>query len=166
MLRLNKRAQEEPRLAKQVSFQDEVKVHSKPTRSTSPLDRRSKHQITFNQKGGDAGKSGLNFTKRGSLLQSATTTQVISKDEFKSLRVCDVQLFVVDYSYSLVSHTEYEVQISIQNEKHYLKSTRYRHLEAFDHVLREKFKNLDFPKLPDKKKLLNFKKEKERKAYL
>ena len=110
MLRLNKRAQEEPRLAKQVSFQDEVKVHSKPTRSTSPLDRRSKNQITFNQKGGDAGKSGLNLTKRGSLLQSCTTTtQVISKDEFKSLRVCDVQLFVVDYSYSLVSHTEYEV---------------------------------------------------------
>ena len=25
---------------------------------------------------------------------------------------------------------------------------------------------MDFPKLPDKKKLLNFKKEKERKAYL
>jgi len=47
-----------------------------------------------------------------------------------------------------------------------MKKTRYRHLEAFDHVLREKFKNLEFPKLPSKQKLINFNKEKERKQYL
>lgn len=73
---------------------------------------------------------------------------------------------MIDYSYSLLSHTEYEVQISLHNKRHYLKSTRYRHLEAFDHVLREKFKNLEFPKLPSKQKLINFNKEKERKQYL
>mmetsp|Transcript_37549 Transcript_37549/g.49387 ORF Transcript_37549/g.49387 Transcript_37549/m.49387 type:complete len:155 (+) Transcript_37549:107-571(+) len=91
--------------------------------------------------------------------------QVITKDEFKSLEVNEIELKVVDYSYSLVSHTEYEVQISLSGQRHYLKSTRYRHLEAFDHVLREKFKNLDFPRLPDKK-IFNIKKEKERKQYL
>ena len=94
------------------------------------------------------------------------TTTVISKDKFKQLDVSEVTLTVIDYSYSLISHTEYEVQISIKDSRHYLKSTRYRHLEAFDHVLREKFKNLDFPRLPDKNKILNFKKEKERKKYL
>ena len=94
------------------------------------------------------------------------TTTLISKDKFKALEVSEISLTVIDFSYSLLSHTEYEVQISIKDERHYLKSTRYRHLEAFDHVLREKFKNLDFPRLPDKNKLLNFKKEKERKKYL
>lgn len=39
-------------------------------------------------------------------------------------------------------------------------------MEAFDHVLREKFKNLEFPRLPEKNKILNFKKETERKEYL
>ncbi len=82
------------------------------------------------------------------------------------MQVDDISLHVVDYSYSLLSHTEYEVQISIRDERHYLKCTRYRHLEAFDHVLREKFKNLEFPRLPDKNKILNFKKETERKEYL
>lgn len=91
---------------------------------------------------------------------------IISKDEFKSLQVCDISIKVVDYSYSLLSHTEYEVIVSIRNESHYLKATRYRHLEAFDHVLREKFKNLEFPRLPEKNKILNFKKETERKEYL
>ena len=95
-----------------------------------------------------------------------TATSVINKDEFKSLSVSQIGLHVVDYSYSLLSHTEYAVQISIKEERHYLKCTRYRHLEAFDHVLREKFKNLDFPRLPEKTKLLNFKKEKERMQYL
>lgn len=92
---------------------------------------------------------------------------MISKDEFKVLKVEDVKLNVVDYNYSLLSHTQYEVQISIvPGNINYLKCTRYRHLQAFDHVLRERFKNLEFPKFPDNGKLLKFNKEKERAAYL
>ena len=34
---------------------------------------------------------------------------VISKDDFKALTVEDVKLIVVDYNYSLLSHTQYEV---------------------------------------------------------
>ena len=94
-----------------------------------------------------------------SATNTADATKTISKEKFKALNVTEVSLNVIDYSYSLLSHTEYEVQISIKDTRHYLKSTRYRHLEAFDHVLREKFKNLDFPRLPDKNKILNFKKE-------
>lgn len=90
----------------------------------------------------------------------------MTKERFKALDVDEIQLHVVDYSYSLLSHTEYEVQISIQSRLHFLKCTRYRHLEAFDHVLREKFKNLEFPKLPEKNKIINFKKEKVRLQYL
>ena len=47
-----------------------------------------------------------------------------------------------------------------------MKNTRFRHLEAFDQVIQKKFANLEFPKLPDKTKVLNFSKEKDRKQYL
>ena len=131
---------------KAVTFKAQVDVHVAPNRSLSPVVR---------------GKKSLDLTAEQDSLQN----QVISKDEFKSLDINDISLRVVDYSYSLVSHTEYEVQISIRGQRNYLKSTRYRHLEAFDHVLREKFKNLEFPRLPDKK-IFRLKKEKERKQYL
>ena len=77
--------------------------------------------------------------------KSGEPDSVITKDEFKQLKVQDVSFLVTDYNYSLISHTEYQVQISILDQYHYQKLTRYRHLEAFDTVLRTKFKNLDFP---------------------
>ena len=70
------------------------------------------------------------------------------------------------YNHSILAHTEYGVQISVQGKYFYQKNTRFRHLEAFDQVIQKKFANLEFPPLPEKSKLINLNKEKERKEYL
>ena len=62
-------------------------------------------------------------------------TSVIAKDEFKRLQVEDINLDVIGYNKGVISHTEYEVQISIQDRLFYQKNTRFRHLEAFDQVI-------------------------------
>ena len=87
---------------------------------------------------------------------------IIPKDEFKKLQIDELDLYVTGFSRSVLAHTEYQVQISIQDKYFYLKNTRFRHLEAFDQVIQKKFANLEFPKLPDKAKLINFNKEKDR----
>ena len=73
-------------------------------------------------------------TNKEALVESeeSVAAGVISKDEFKRLSVDDVELYVVGYSHGILSHTEYEVQISVKNKLFYMKNTRFRHLEAFD----------------------------------
>ena len=44
---------------------------------------------------------------------------VIGKDEFKRLRPDDLELYVAGYSHGILSHTEYEVQISVSNKYFY-----------------------------------------------
>ena len=49
------------------------------------------------------------------MVPTTDAASIISKDKFKALDVTEVKLTVIDYSYSLLSHTEYEVQISIKD---------------------------------------------------
>ena len=49
----------------------------------------------------------------------ANPNGVIGKDEFKKLHVDDLELYVAGYSHGILSHTEYEVQISVQNKYFY-----------------------------------------------
>ena len=43
----------------------------------------------------------------------ANPNGVIGKDEFKKLHVDDLELYVAGYSHGILSHTEYEVEISV-----------------------------------------------------
>ena len=75
---------------------------TKPTRSLSPIAR-----TTTDDKAIMAASK-----KHQQVVASAVTTEattVISKDKFKALDVSEVKLTAIDYSYSLLSHTEYEV---------------------------------------------------------
>lgn len=77
--------------------------------------------------------------------------RLISKQDFIALDPKSVKIQCVCYNKKLVGHTTYSVEVGIVTlNKYYLKSLRFRDLEALDTVLNEKFRNLKFPTLPSK----------------
>lgn len=93
---------------------------------------------------------------------------IVTKDFFVDVPVDEISLKILS-SHSqipLISHTQYLIEVNIRNMYVFHKNTRYRHLEAFDIVLKNKFKNLSFPKLPGKGQIFKFNYKDERQKYL
>lgn len=77
--------------------------------------------------------------------------KIISKADFVLLDPGSIKINVVNYEKRAFNFTSYavELQLTLNSRKQlYRKLTRYRELECFDGVLRDKFKNLTLPELP------------------
>lgn len=95
--------------------------------------------------------------------------KIISKPDFQLLDLANLEIVVTGFDKRIVNYTSYsvEIQITLNNRKIcYRKLTRYRELECFDNVLKDKFKNLTLPELP-KASIFDLRnKENDRLTYL
>jgi len=81
----------------------------------------------------------------------AEDLKIISKSDFVLLDPANIKINVTNFDKRAFNFTSYTVEIQIfsgSRKQMYKKLTRYRELEVFAGILRDKFKNLSLPELP------------------